>query len=424
MKRFFTFLLFFSISFTALQAQFWQSVSSILGMEESLQPVKTKVLIHPLLDGALLDIKGPYKIYNPMDGSCWASRLFKKSRFIQPTQGGLRWGEEFPGVFQLAFVPDDAKTTILVNGIEYKGSVYVYQIADHQISIVNELDIEDFITSTLSLQVTEAMEPEAMAALAIVARTDAYYQRQEQRGKFWYQTAEQANYKGYAVTLAGNGVEEAVNDTRYLVMRDIVQTQYFPARWTRDSGGQTAAYQKIFRKAVPGPGVGVEAPYAVVNRQNSSWNLELSTKELAQIFGLQNLETIEVFKDNETQRVYGLRMKYRQGMGQNLGQSLGQKELDFLSFQKALGQKNGLDRLMSNDFQVRLEGDRVVFSGYGTGHGVGLCLYSAEQMAKKQQNASKILADFFPGTSVEMAPKELPSSNEVSVQEQEGVYWR
>lgn len=414
MRKKIFFLLFFTVLSTAVQAQFWQSFNSILGTDESLQPVKTKVLIHPLLEGALLDVKGSYKIYNPMDGSCWASRLFKKSRFIQPTQGGLRWGEEFPGVYQLAFVPEDNQTTILVNGIEYKGSVYVYQIGDDQISIVNELDIEDFIKSTLSLQVTAPMEPEALASLAIVARTDAYYQRLQQKGKFWYQTAEQSNYKGYAVTFAGNGVERAVDDTKYLVMRDIVQSQYFPARWTKDSGGKTASYLNIFRRAAPGPNAGVEAPFALVNRQNTAWDLEISTNELASIFNLQDIDTVEVFKDPETHRVYGLRIRHNHG----------QKELDFASFQKAIGKRRGQDRLLSNDFQVKLEGNQVRFNGFGIGHGVGLCIYSAEQMAKQEQNASRILADFFPGTSVEMAAKELPSSNEVSVREQEGVYWR
>jgi stage II sporulation protein D len=53
---------------------------------------------------------------------------------------------------------------------------------------------------------------------------------------------------------------------------------------------------------------------------------------------------------------------------------------------------------MSSDFTVTIKDDTVIFSGFGKGHGVGLCLYSASALAQNGENAVKILSKFFPET--------------------------
>jgi SpoIID/LytB domain protein len=50
---------------------------------------------------------------------------------------------------------------------------------------------------------------------------------------------------------------------------------------------------------------------------------------------------------------------------------------------------------------VQLKGDDLVFTGYGEGLGVGLCLYSAKALAEKGQKATEILNAFFPETRLE-----------------------
>ena len=62
------------------------------------------------------------------------------------------------------------------------------------------------------------------------------------------------------------------------------------------------------------------------------------------------------------------------------------------------------DHLKSNLFNVSIKGNIAVFEGYGIGQGVGLCLYSAKQMAERGDNAVEILAQFFPGMILEKMP--------------------
>jgi len=70
------------------------------------------------------------------------------------------------------------------------------------------------------------------------------------------------------------------------------------------------------------------------------------------------------------------------------------------SLRFAVGRSLGWDRMKSTLFEVRREGDRFVFHGYGSGHGVGLCQKGADVMGAEGRSASEILAFYFPGTTV------------------------
>ncbi|MCL6615331.1 MAG: SpoIID/LytB domain-containing protein, partial [Firmicutes bacterium] len=54
--------------------------------------------------------------------------------------------------------------------------------------------------------------------------------------------------------------------------------------------------------------------------------------------------------------------------------------------------------LRSTDFSARTEGERLVFTVRGNGHGVGLCQYGAEGMAGRGADFRQILFHYYPGT--------------------------
>lgn len=69
-----------------------------------------------------------------------------------------------------------------------------------------------------------------------------------------------------------------------------------------------------------------------------------------------------------------------------------------LTFRMAVGRNIGWDRLKSNWYEVRVEGDRIVFHGRGSGHGVGLCQVGAEVMGEEGRSYREILGFYYPGT--------------------------
>ncbi len=94
------------------------------------------------------------------------------------------------------------------------------------ISVVNEVSIENYLKSTLSLHYDVLLPKEAMAALVIAERTNAYAAVSQE--KPWDITALQAKYYGLGVTQRRNGVEEGVDATRFMVIQSTKSGKLMP----------------------------------------------------------------------------------------------------------------------------------------------------------------------------------------------------
>jgi len=176
-----------------------------------------KVLIAKDIPGTMLDVQGKYNIYDPYDGHRLGTRFFPKSSYIQPLPEGIKWGEMFPGVYQLVFVPDHDETLTVINGISYRGSTYVYQV-EGTLNIVNEVNIEDYISSILTTQFSSGYSEEVLAALAIAARSDACYRALHSKNLYFHVAAEKVGYHGFAATYPGDSIDKAMQSTKNLVL--------------------------------------------------------------------------------------------------------------------------------------------------------------------------------------------------------------
>lgn len=203
-------------------ATVWDRIKTAVGIKDQPKAPTIKVLVAKELDGAMVDVKGAYNIYDPYKGTRLGTRFFGKSYYMQPVVEGIKWGEVFPGVYQVVIIPDDPKTTTVVNGIEYKGNIFVYQV-DGKMNVVNEVPVEDYVHSVLSAQQANTNgdmsgDREVLAAMAIAMRTDACYQALSNADRFWQVDASRVGYRGYAMTRRSNGLDEVMNGTRYLVL--------------------------------------------------------------------------------------------------------------------------------------------------------------------------------------------------------------
>lgn len=353
---------------------------------EPIAPRNIQVLIEKDASEALLEVKGPYYLINPHDGSRVASGLLGKRFMVRELEAGLKWGEEFPGIHQITIKPRSSETSIFINGIQYDGSVSVYGVSG-AINIINDIEIESYVKSILTTQISPTLEPEVLSALAILTRTDAYYHATRNPVSFWHVAAHEIGYSGSALVVTDSPIEKAVDSTRHLILVHPQEGKNLPfaTSWTEHSAGKTAGYDAIFRVDAFAPEKGVDAPHAALARQESKWNYQISKKTLAQLLDIREIKSVEVFVDKPSSKVYGIRVK---GTGSE------SSDIDFLSLQNKLGK----DHLQSSDFTVSMKEDAILFSGFGKGHGVGLCLYSASALAQNGENAVKILAKFFPET--------------------------
>ncbi len=352
-------------------------------LSQKEKPATIKVLIGKELKKVLIEAKGRYSIFNPFNALPVGEGIFTKRQWLSTSEKGLVWGELIPGIFQIRLVPADAVSTILVDGIEYRGCVEIYAIHG-KLNVVNEIDVERYLKSTMASQSFNDIDEEVMDAIAITERTNTYYLVSRKLSAYWHVDAEQVHYQGYALAFQNQSIERAIDHTRHMVMT--YQGMPFPACFVKNSAGKTASYTTIFRKDIEAP-PGVETPFAGHERQKHHWTFSISKQDLVKALSAARMTEFNLYQDSKSQKVYGAQLK----------DSNRTHQFDFAKLQAALGSS----LLKSNDFTIEAKGDKSVFKGFGEGNGVGLCLFSASAMADKGEKAPKILAFFFPGTKLE-----------------------
>src|SRR5689334_8667424 len=65
------------------------------------KPATIKVLIQKQAHEVLLEAKGPYEMYNPLNDLLLTQGASTKREWITPSKNGLVWGELIPGNFQI-----------------------------------------------------------------------------------------------------------------------------------------------------------------------------------------------------------------------------------------------------------------------------------------------------------------------------------
>lgn len=189
---------------------------AFVAQEEVSQP-KIRVLLLDERTTALVEAKGPHRIYGDnmlLRQVSHGSRLAAYALY-----GGIHWGENFANVECLKIEPVGDNASLFVNGIQYKGSVYIQQTSSRCIVVVNEVSIEDYLKSVLSVKYLKELDKEALSACVILERTALYEKLLEKHPQsFWHVSAQEERYFGFGVTKQLYGVEEAVDWTSRLVL--------------------------------------------------------------------------------------------------------------------------------------------------------------------------------------------------------------
>lgn len=220
MKRTLSLIIAACLSTSAGEAGIWDQVKSVFVSPEKPKPPTIKVLITHNVPSVHLEVRGKYSIYDPYKNKHITSRIVPKGTLIEALSTGLRWGEEFPGVYQIQIVPDNAQTTIVIDEKTYRGSIYIYDIGG-TISLVNEVDIEDYLQSTLSPQLPTYASQETVAASVIAARTHAYYQAFSSTNPYWHVNSSKVDYQGVRAETPQNiHLSKSIVATRYMVLSE------------------------------------------------------------------------------------------------------------------------------------------------------------------------------------------------------------
>lgn len=273
------------------------------------------------------------------------------------------------------------KGDLLVIGSRYSGNIEVWK-GDGGLYLINELPVEDYVKEVVVAEVGSNWEMEALKAQAVLSRTYGVYQKRINGNALFHITSSVLHqvYKGNNFDIrVVYAVEETAGEILTFNGRPIEPFYHSTC------GGRTENPEDVF---------GMSYPYLRSIESNCEispywvWERRIPLTEIEKALNIARIREITVKSYTSTKRVKELTIVHDSGT----------TAIKATDLRKAIGWR----RIPSTNFTITKDEDSVIFEGKGYGHGVGLCQWSALQMAREGKNYKEILSFFYPGTTIQL----------------------
>jgi stage II sporulation protein D len=252
--------------------------------------------------------------------------------------------------------------------------------------LVNELPLEEYIAGTVRAEVPERWPPDALRAIAVVARTFAVFHQQRNAGRPYHVVAGN-QHQNFAGRIAEDSPAwDAARATAGQILT--WQGAVFPAFYHSDSGGYTEPPQSVFSGEGIPPLPGVRDEFST-DSPNYSWATTLPLSVVGERLRQGGVDVGDVRGINVLERSVSLRV-----VRLAVDHTRGTTTVKGTDFRRLVG----YDVLKSTLFVAVVVDGAVRFEGRGWGHGAGLPQFGAKGMAERGYAYPQILAHFYPGT--------------------------
>lgn len=280
-----------------------------------------------------------------------------------------------------------APAFLIMNGKGYRGVLEVYP-AEKGLLVVDELPLEEYLVGLINCEISSQWPIEAVKAQAVIARSYAVYQKAARKGALYHLESSVMDqvYEGCDIedSRAVRGVKETAGEV-LTFGGAIIQAFYHSS-----CGGHTESAENVWGGTLPYL-QGVDCKYCLT-APSVKWEQTIPLKK------------IETLLKNNGYQVSGIKeirpgKRNRSGRFQEVIANHGKGRLvvSAVNFRKAIGYST----IKSTNFEIANHADEVTFSGFGYGHGVGLCQWGAKQRAGDGFDYQEILSYYYPGTSLE-----------------------
>ncbi len=314
--------------------------------------------------------------------AAWPELKWQEVRMGNP---GLRIGNT-EVVSGAAILEPAAGTIFRVNGLPYRGSLILRRSGKGRLTVINRLPLEEYLVGALTSEVSAGWPLESLKAHAVVSRTMTAHRIWIRKDQEFDMTADTSTHLYHGVAAERGRTRQAVEETRGQVLA--YEGELFSASFHASCGGHTEDAAEIWstQHRIP-PLEGVEDPYCR-NLRHYRWKAAIPDEEfLARCGGeaakIGALQEVAVTELNRSGRARAIRIRGDQGLLTLTG--------------RQLREKLGANRLRSLKFTVSVQPGRVLFEGFGWGHGVGLCQWGAFGMSRQGKGMDEILVFYFPG---------------------------
>jgi stage II sporulation protein D len=289
----------------------------------------------------------------------------------------------------------------------YAGALTVYRYGENTGGLVNIVDVEDYLVSVVISEVPASFHPEALRVQAVVSRTYAWYQkRMAPPNRRWDLMATESSqmYTGIPWGDGGRQAMEAVRDTSGVVCtwNSPHGERIFCSYFSSTCGGHTQAAGPVKNESSIPPLSGIARCDYCADSRWFSWgpvrmSKKVVTERLRQKYPrfqkLGRIEDIQVVDQTVQGRPVRLRL---------LDAKKRAIELEAENLRLTVDPTGR--ELRSTFCTIRSQAGYFVFSeGRGFGHGLGLCQYGADGMARAGANAAYILRYYYPQSRLKRA---------------------
>lgn len=287
--------------------------------------------------------------------------------------------------------------------------------AAHAFDVINDVPIEMYLPGVLAGELYKTWQLHTFAAQAIAARSFAATEMAVFEGRRHFDVSNTAASQMYVGSVTDSKAHQAVEMTRGMVLGydGLLVTGYYSsccggvAASAKDAIGSNPVNNVDVLAGRPEADICQSAP---VYQWKVEYPLDLLTRRLAaygkekrlnHLANFTRLEAIDVVARNAHGRPTRIRVMDQQSAG---GLAVELRAEDFRRAANYAGQGlNPPDKpLRSSNVRAVFKRDSVEIEGFGFGHGVGLCQYGAEILAKQGKQFHDILLWYYPG--VELVP--------------------
>jgi stage II sporulation protein D len=262
------------------------------------------------------------------------------------------------------------------------------------------MPLEEYVAAVLMAESGDFENAESQKAMAVVARTYAM-RFLGQHAKEGFDFCDTTHCQVFGWKGANAAVRAAVNATRGELLRfdgKLAQTFYH-----QNCGGTTAAAREAWPTVTEAYLTSHEDRYCAA-RGVLKWESAIGVADLdralraAGIAAPAGWSAVEIVSRSESGRAQRLKLSGGNGGGAAVSAS---------TFRFAVDRELGWNKIRSDLYDVRNVGGQIIFSGRGSGHGVGLCQAGAEEMAREGKSYREILSFYYPGTEIAESGKEI-----------------
>lgn len=277
----------------------------------------------------------------------------------------------------------------------------------HEEDRIVAMDLEEYIKGVVAAEMPAEFQVEALKAQAVAARTFAVKQMgafggsgytdkpgadistdfRQSQGQAWIsQEQMKARWGAAGYQQYWRKINQAVEETRAMIVT--FQGQPIQAVFHSTSGGKTASAKEVW---------GHDFPY--LRSVDCAWDqqspryLDVKTYSLDEIDQrlATDTKTVAVSSGGQVAQILDKTESGRVDRARIGGSIFSGREI-----------REKL-QLRSNNFAIRQTEAGLEFITTGYGHGVGLCQYGANGMAKEGRNYKEILTHYYSGVTIEKA---------------------